>query len=122
MVSISRSISLACGTMDSKQPMVHIRLYREGGRYVESFGKKVYIYIIADEQPSTLGYQISNKSWVTGVHRGNNKAFYSRNSSMATMASRRTRSASTIAASPSLSSPDTIYRLKALNSVSSVFS
>jgi hypothetical protein len=56
--------------------MVHIRLYREGGRYVESTGKKGYIYIIDDEQPSTLGYQISNKSRVTGVHRGNYKAFY----------------------------------------------
>jgi hypothetical protein len=43
--------------MDSKQPMVHIMLYREGGRYVESAGKKdIYIYIIiVDEQPSTLG-------------------------------------------------------------------
>jgi hypothetical protein len=45
MVSISRSISPACGTMDSKQPMVHIRLYREGGRYVESVGEKIIIYI-----------------------------------------------------------------------------
>jgi hypothetical protein len=36
MVSISRSILLACGTMDIEQPMLHIRLYREGGRYVES--------------------------------------------------------------------------------------
>jgi hypothetical protein len=41
------------------------------GQYVESVikkkekRKKVCIYIIADEQPSTLGYQISNKSWVT---------------------------------------------------------
>jgi hypothetical protein len=26
--------------MDSEQPMVHIRLYREGGRYVESAGMK----------------------------------------------------------------------------------
>jgi hypothetical protein len=42
--------------MDSKQPMVHIRLYREGGRYVESIKKiGIYIYIIGDEQPSTLG-------------------------------------------------------------------
>jgi hypothetical protein len=54
MVGISRSISPACGTMDSKQPMVHIGLYREGGQYVESVEKR-YIYIIADEQPSTLG-------------------------------------------------------------------
>jgi hypothetical protein len=41
---------------------------------------------------------------------------------MASMASRRTRSASAIAASSSLSSPDTICRLKVLNSTSSVFS
>jgi hypothetical protein len=41
---------------------------------------------------------------------------------MAFMASRRTRSASAIAASSSLSSPDTIYQLKVLNSASSVFS
>jgi hypothetical protein len=34
--------------------MVHIRLYREGGRYVES-AENIYICIIADEQPSTLG-------------------------------------------------------------------
>jgi hypothetical protein len=38
--SISRSISPACGMMDSKQSMAHIRLYKEGGRYVESVGKK----------------------------------------------------------------------------------
>jgi hypothetical protein len=36
MVSISRSIFPACGTMDIEQPMMHIRLYKEGGRYVES--------------------------------------------------------------------------------------
>jgi hypothetical protein len=36
MVSISKSIFPACGTMDLEQPMMHIRLYREGGRYVES--------------------------------------------------------------------------------------
>jgi hypothetical protein len=36
MVSISRSIFPACGTTDIEQPMIHIRLYREGGRYVES--------------------------------------------------------------------------------------
>jgi hypothetical protein len=41
---------------------------------------------------------------------------------MAPMASRRTRSTSTIAASSSLSSPDTIYRLKILNFACSVFS
>jgi hypothetical protein len=40
--------------MDSKQPMVHIGLYRDGGRHMESAGK-VNIYAIADEQPSTLG-------------------------------------------------------------------
>jgi secreted Zn-dependent insulinase-like peptidase len=65
--------------MDNKQSMVHVRLYREGGRYVESVKKKsiyIYIYIIANEQPSGLGYQISNKSWVTRVHRGDYKEFY----------------------------------------------
>jgi hypothetical protein len=36
MVSTSRSIFPACGTMDIEQPMMHIRLYREGGRYMES--------------------------------------------------------------------------------------
>jgi hypothetical protein len=41
---------------------------------------------------------------------------------MAPMASRRIRSASATAASLSFSSPDTIYRLKILNSASSVFS
>jgi hypothetical protein len=41
---------------------------------------------------------------------------------MASMASRWMQSASTIVASLSLSSPDTIYRLKVLNSASSVFS
>jgi hypothetical protein len=41
---------------------------------------------------------------------------------MAPMASRRTRSTSAIAASSSLSSPNTICRLKILNSTSSVFS
>jgi hypothetical protein len=46
--------------------MVHIRLYREGGRYVESVGKKryIYIYIIADEQPSTL--EVPNFKQVLG--------------------------------------------------------
>jgi hypothetical protein len=61
MVSISRSISPSCGTMDNKQPMAHIRLYREGGRYVESAGKKNNIYIIANE-PSTLGVPNFKKS------------------------------------------------------------
>jgi hypothetical protein len=41
---------------------------------------------------------------------------------MASMASRRTRSASSITASSSLSSPNTICRFKVLNSASSVFS
>jgi hypothetical protein len=36
MVSISRNIFPACGTMDIEQPMMHIRLYKEGGRYMES--------------------------------------------------------------------------------------
>jgi hypothetical protein len=59
---------------DIEQPMIRIRLYREGGRYVESAnnkkrkkkkGKKEYkkrrkrkredTCTIADEQPSTLG-------------------------------------------------------------------
>jgi hypothetical protein len=35
-VSISRSIFPACGTTDIEQPLIHIRLYGEGGRYVES--------------------------------------------------------------------------------------
>jgi hypothetical protein len=35
MVSISRNIFPACGMMDIEQPMMHIRLYREGGRYME---------------------------------------------------------------------------------------
>jgi hypothetical protein len=35
-VSISRNIFPACGMTDIEQPMIHIRLYREGGRYVES--------------------------------------------------------------------------------------
>jgi hypothetical protein len=35
-VSISRSIFPACGTTDIEQPMIRIRLYREGGRYMES--------------------------------------------------------------------------------------
>jgi hypothetical protein len=40
MVSISRSIFPACGTTDIEQPMILIRLYREGGRYVESANNK----------------------------------------------------------------------------------
>jgi hypothetical protein len=34
-VSISRSIFPTCGMIDIEQPMICIRLYREGGRYVE---------------------------------------------------------------------------------------
>jgi hypothetical protein len=61
MVSISRSIFPACGMMDIEQPMMHIRLYREGGRYMELADikkrkrKRENAYTIADEQPSTLG-------------------------------------------------------------------
>jgi hypothetical protein len=40
MANISRSISPTCGTIDNKHPMVHIRLYGEGDRYVESARKK----------------------------------------------------------------------------------
>jgi hypothetical protein len=49
--------------MDIEQPMIHIRLYREGGRYVESVDiskkekekkKRKYIYN-TNEQPSILG-------------------------------------------------------------------
>jgi hypothetical protein len=39
-VSISRSIFPACGTTDIEQPIIRIRLYREGGRYVESANNK----------------------------------------------------------------------------------
>jgi hypothetical protein len=39
-ISISRSIFPACWMTDIEQPMIHIRLYREGGRYVESANKK----------------------------------------------------------------------------------
>jgi hypothetical protein len=35
-VNISSSIFPACGMMDIEYPMMHIRLNREGGRYVES--------------------------------------------------------------------------------------
>jgi hypothetical protein len=35
-VSISRSIFPACGMTNIEYPMICIRLYREGGRYVES--------------------------------------------------------------------------------------
>jgi hypothetical protein len=40
MVSISRSIFQACGRTNIEQPMICIRLYREGGRYVESTNNK----------------------------------------------------------------------------------
>jgi F0F1-type ATP synthase membrane subunit b/b' len=40
-VSISRSIFPASGTTDLEQPIIRIRLYREGGRYVESANKKM---------------------------------------------------------------------------------
>jgi uncharacterized protein YqiB (DUF1249 family) len=39
-VSISRSIFSACRMTDIEQPMIRIRLYREGGRYVESTNNK----------------------------------------------------------------------------------
>jgi hypothetical protein len=39
-VSISRSIFPTCGMTDIEHPMIHIRLYREGGRYVESANNK----------------------------------------------------------------------------------
>jgi hypothetical protein len=62
MVNISRSVFPTCGTMDIEQRMMHIRLYREGGRYVESADikkgkrkKRENTYTITDEQPSTLG-------------------------------------------------------------------
>jgi hypothetical protein len=74
MVSISRSIFLAYGMMDIEQPMMHIRLYREGGRYMESADikkkekkkkkrkrKRENTYTIADEQHSTLGVPDSKK-------------------------------------------------------------
>jgi hypothetical protein len=62
-VNISRSVFSACGMTDIEQPMIHIRLYREGGRYVESANQKKRkrkrkredTCTIADEQPSTLG-------------------------------------------------------------------
>jgi hypothetical protein len=68
-VSISKSIFPTCGMTDTEQPMIHIRLYREGGRYVESANnkkrgkrrqkkrkrKREDTCTIADEQLSTLG-------------------------------------------------------------------
>jgi hypothetical protein len=85
--------------MDIEQPMMHIRLYREGGRYVESAdikkGKRKKkkkkrkrereienTYTIADEQPSTLGVpdfkkylglqesiEVITKHSTEGIHR-----------------------------------------------------
>jgi hypothetical protein len=39
-ISISRSIFPACGMTDIEQPMIRIRLYKEGGQYVESPNNK----------------------------------------------------------------------------------
>jgi hypothetical protein len=39
-VSILKSIFPACGMADTEQPMIHIRLYREGGQYVELTNNK----------------------------------------------------------------------------------
>jgi hypothetical protein len=39
-ISISRSIFPACGMTDIEQPMIRIRLYKEGGQYVESANNK----------------------------------------------------------------------------------
>jgi hypothetical protein len=93
MVNISRSIFPACGMMDIEQPMMHIRLYREGGRYVELADikkekkkkrkrKRENTYTIADEQPSTLGVpdfkkglglqesiEVITKHSTEGIHR-----------------------------------------------------
>jgi hypothetical protein len=70
--------------------MMHIRLYREGGRYVESADikkekrkrKRENTYTIADEQPSTLGVpdfkkglglqesiEVITKHSTKGIHR-----------------------------------------------------
>jgi hypothetical protein len=69
MSSISRSISPACGTIDSKQPMAHIRLYREGAdtwnrpeKKKKKRRKRKGENAIADEQPSTLGVPNFKKS------------------------------------------------------------
>jgi hypothetical protein len=52
-----------CGTIDIEQPMIHIRLYREGDRYMESADKKEEdTYKIADEQPLTPGVPDFRKS------------------------------------------------------------
>jgi hypothetical protein len=72
-----KNIFPACGTTDIEQPIIRIRLYREGGRYVESANNKKIekekkkgkknikkekrkrkredTCTIVDEQPSTLG-------------------------------------------------------------------
>jgi hypothetical protein len=74
--------------MDIEQPMMHIRLYREGGRYVESADikkrkrKRGNTYTIANEQPSTLGVpdfkkglglqesiEVITKHSTEGIHR-----------------------------------------------------
>jgi hypothetical protein len=74
--------------MDIEQPMLHIRVYREWGRYVESADikkrkrKRGNTYTIADEQPSTLGVpdfkkglglqesiEVITKHSTEGIHR-----------------------------------------------------
>jgi hypothetical protein len=82
--------------MDIEQPMMHIRLYRGGGRYVESANikkgkrkkkkkrkrKRENTYTIADEQSSTLGVpdfkkglglqesiEVITKHSTEGIHR-----------------------------------------------------
>jgi flagellar hook assembly protein FlgD len=57
MVSISRSIFPACRTTDIEQPMIRIRLYREGGQYVESANKKGY----TEKGSDTWNWPIKNK-------------------------------------------------------------
>jgi hypothetical protein len=70
--SISRSISPACGMMDSKQQMAE----KGANMWNQPRKNNIYIYIIANEQPSTLGVPNFKNYWVTEVHRGNYKAFY----------------------------------------------
>jgi hypothetical protein len=77
--------------MDIEQPMMHIRLYREGDRYVESTDikkgkrkkrKRENAYTIAHEQPSALGVpdfkkalglqesiEVITKHSTEGIHR-----------------------------------------------------
>jgi hypothetical protein len=77
MASISRSISPACGMIDSKQPMTHIRLYREGAdtwnRSEKKKRRKKGENTIVDEQPSTLGVQefieVIIKHSTEGIHQ-----------------------------------------------------